>query len=137
MVDLVNQQGFPNQFRNWIAYFLSTSFSWVLLNGIAGSPIWHRRGLWQGDPLLSLPFGLATNLLTLILDNVTCHGQLHELHGRETILRTSLYVDDVAVLVAPIKKDIQNVAAILAGFGEVTGLCTNFQKSNVVPTCYG
>jgi hypothetical protein len=46
-------------------------------------------------------------------------------------------VDDVAVLVAPIKKDIQNVVAVLAGFGEVTDLCTNFQKSNVVPTRCG
>jgi hypothetical protein len=35
--------------------------------------------------------------------------------------------------VAPIKDDIQNLAGILQSFGEVTGLCTNFSKSSVVP----
>jgi hypothetical protein len=49
------------------------------------------------------------------------------------MLRTSLYADDAAVFVAPFKVDIQNHAAILHSFGEVTGLCTNFSKSHVVP----
>jgi hypothetical protein len=48
-------------------------------------------------------------------------------------LRTSLYADDAAVFVAPIKSDIQNLAGILERFGEVTGLCTNFLKSSVAP----
>lgn len=34
---------------------------------------------------------------------------------------------------APYKEDIQNLEAILYSFGEVTGLCTNFQKSCMVP----
>jgi hypothetical protein len=50
-----------------------------------------------------------------------------------TILRTSLYADDAAVFVAPIKQDIQNLAIILQCFGKVTSLCTNFLKSSVVP----
>lgn len=33
----------------------------------------------------------------------------------------------------PIKEDIDNLATILMGFGEVTGLVTNVQKSVVVP----
>jgi hypothetical protein len=36
-------------------------------------------------------------------------------------------------LVSPFKDDTQNLSTILHGFGEVTGLCTNFQKSSVVP----
>ncbi|XP_073357804.1 uncharacterized protein [Aegilops tauschii subsp. strangulata] len=36
-------------------------------------------------------------------------------------------------LMAPIKRDIDNFAHILDGFGKVTGLCTNFLKSSVVP----
>lgn len=48
-------------------------------------------------------------------------------------MRTSLYADDAAIFVAPIKEDILNLASILEGFGEVTGLCTNFHKSSVVP----
>jgi hypothetical protein len=47
-------------------------------------------------------------------------------------LRTSLYADDAAIFLAPIREDIQNLARILEAFGEVTGLRTNFQKSSVV-----
>jgi hypothetical protein len=49
------------------------------------------------------------------------------------VLQTSLYADDAAVFVGPYKEVIQNLEAILYSFGEVTGLCTNFQKSCVVP----
>jgi hypothetical protein len=50
-------------------------------------------------------------------------------------LRTSLYADDAAIFIAPFKHDVQNLTAILHAFGEVTGLCTNFHKSSVVPIC--
>jgi hypothetical protein len=58
---------------------------------------------------------------------------LHKLKGRGNILRTSLYADDAAIFVAPIKEDIQNLARILHNFGKVTGLSTNFLKTAVVP----
>jgi hypothetical protein len=48
-------------------------------------------------------------------------------------VHTSLYADDTAVFVSPFKVDIQNLAAIIHSFGDVTGLCTNFSKSHVVP----
>jgi hypothetical protein len=109
------------------------STSRVLLNGIAGSPIVHQRGLRQGEPLSLLLFVLAIDPLSHILEAATTHGLLHKLRGWGTILRTSFYADDAAVFVAPIKQDIQNLATILHNFGEVTGLCTNFLKSSVVP----
>jgi hypothetical protein len=46
---------------------------------------------------------------------------------------TSLYVDDAAVFLSPLKEDINNLAAILDSFAKVTGFCTNFQKISVVP----
>lgn len=48
-------------------------------------------------------------------------------------MRTSLYADDAAIFIAPIKRDIDNLAGILMSFCEVTGLCTNFHKSLVAP----
>jgi hypothetical protein len=39
----------------------------------------------------------------------------------------------VAVFVAPIKRDIQNLAVILQRFGNITGLYTNFNKNSIVP----
>ena len=70
---------------------------------------------------------------TSILDIATRRGLLHKFKGRRAIFRTSLYADDAAVFMAPVKQDIDNFALILNHFGKVTGLCTNFQKSLVVP----
>ena len=132
-MDLLQRRGFPPRFRNWIAALLSTASSRVLLNGVAGPPVLHGRGLRQGDPLSPLLFVLAIDPLTQILENATSEGLLHKLRGRDTFLRTSLYADDAAVFLAPIKEDIENFASILHAFGEVTGFCTNFDKSFVVP----
>ena len=45
----------------------------------------------------------------------------------------SLYADDATAFLAPIKRDVDNLASILRGFGEAMGLCTNFHKSSLVP----
>jgi hypothetical protein len=45
----------------------------------------------------------------------------------------SFYANDATIFVAPVKEDISNLSNILEGFGEVSGFCTIFQKSSVVP----
>jgi mannosylglycoprotein endo-beta-mannosidase len=131
ILDLLQRRGFPTRFRNWLAALFSTATSRVLLNGIAGRPIAHGRGLRQGDPLSPMLFVIAIDPLTQILEEATRHGLLTKLRGRGVVLRTSLYADDAAVFVAPIKNDVRNLACILQRFGEVIGLCTNFTKSSV------
>jgi retron-type reverse transcriptase len=128
-VDLLDKRRFPACFRNWIVALLTTASSRVLLNGVVGCPIRHGRGLCQGDPLSPLLFVLAIDTLAQILERATSLDILHNIQGRGTILHTSLYADDAAIFVAPLKDDVQNLARILHDFGKVNGLCTNFQKS--------
>jgi hypothetical protein len=87
---LLQRRGFPSRFRNWIAALLSMSSLHVLLNGIAGTPILHGRGLHKGDTLSPLLFVLAIDPLEQILENSTTQGLLHKLRGRASILCTSL-----------------------------------------------
>jgi hypothetical protein len=110
-----------------------TASSRVLLNGVPGEPIFHGKGLRQGDPLSPLLFVLAIDPLQKILELATSHNLLHKLRGRGTIFRASLYADDAAVFMLPFKEDIKNLSAILDSFGDATGLHTNFQKSSVIP----
>jgi hypothetical protein len=105
----------------------------VLLNRVAGDPIKHGRGLRQGDPLSPLLFVLAIDPLHQILRKTTEQGQLQKLKGRGTMIHTSLYADDAAIFMAPIKQDINFLASTLQHFGDVTGLATNCTKSQVVP----
>jgi hypothetical protein len=48
---------------DWVAALLSSSSSWVLLNGISDDPIKHGHDLRQGDPLSALPFDIAIDPL--------------------------------------------------------------------------
>ncbi|KAK1607280.1 hypothetical protein QYE76_030953 [Lolium multiflorum] len=138
IIDLLQRRGFPHRFREWVLALFITSTSRVLLNGVVGPPISHGRGLRQGDPLSPLLFVLGIDPFSQILEHATDLGPLHKLRGRGSILRSSLYADDVAVFIAPFKEDIQNLADILGHSGMVTGLHTNFEKSSVVPIrCVG
>ena len=102
LLDLLQRRGFPSRFREWITALLRTSTSRVLLNGVPGNPIQHGQGLRQGDPLSPLLFVLAIDPLQQILDVATENGDLHRLRGRGARLHTSLYADDIAILLAPI-----------------------------------
>ena len=130
LLDLLQRRGFPPKFRNWLAALLYTASSRLLVNGIPSASIKHGRGLRQGDPLF---FDIAIDPLQSTLDRATEHGDLHRLKGRVSRLRTSLYADDAAIFLAPIKEDIMAISLILHDFGEVTGLVTNVSKSSVVP----
>ena len=134
LMDLLRHHNFPSRFRDWISALLSTASSRVLLNGVPGDPISHGCGLRQGDPLSPLLFVLAIDPLHHILAKATEQGKLRPLRGNPT--RASLYADDAAIFVAPIKEDIQFLASTLGSFGEVTGLVTSYNKSHVAPTKY-
>ena len=133
LVDMLQHMGFPAIYRDWVAALLSTASSRVLLNGVAGDPIKHGRGLRQGDPLSPLLFVLAIDPLHHILRKATSQGHLHEIRGRAPTIRTSLFADDAAIFVAPKKEDIDFLVSTLQRFGTVTGLVTNCNKSQVAP----
>jgi hypothetical protein len=104
-----------------------------LLNGTVGDPIRHGKGLRQGDPLSPLLFVLAIDPLHHILNKATSQGKLQPIRRNTATLRASLYADDAAIFVKPIKEDVSFFASTLDAFGEVTGLVTNCNKSLVAP----
>ena len=105
----------------------------VLLNGIHGDPTKLGRGLRQEEPLSPLLFDLAIDLLQQCLDKATTQGNLHRLRGRGAHIRTSLFADDVAIFMNPIKEDILFLTNTLRNFGNVTGLIPNMEKRSFVP----
>ena len=112
---------------------MSSGKSSGLLNGVPGDPIKLGCGLRQGDPLSPLLFMLAIDPLHHILNKATAQGMLQPLPGRHMEIRASLYADDAAVFCAPIKEDVQFLAAMLTYFVESTGLSTNCTKEYRCP----
>jgi hypothetical protein len=108
------------RFGNWITTLLLTSYSCVVLTGLSGKRISHRRGHRQGGPLSPLLFDLVIDPLQQHLDMVKANEDLHRLRGCGPNVCTSLGADDAAFFVALYEEDFDAVAAILDGFEEVT-----------------
>lgn len=68
-----------------------------------------------------------------ILDRATEQGILSQINSRALRMRTSLYADDAAIFINPIRQESQALQQILQVFGQTTGLVTNLQKSVVYP----
>jgi hypothetical protein len=76
-------------------------------------------------------FILAIDTLQFILEKATEEGVITPLRDWAAKLRLSLYADDAAVFVNPVKADIDMIMEILHKFGEATGLRINQSKSAV------
>lgn len=74
---------------------------------------------------------MAIDPLQKILDRATQENILSPVHSRTVRIITSLYADDAAIFMNPIKDEIQAIQQILQVFGQATGLVTKLQKSAV------
>ena len=128
MLEVSKGFGFEQRWTDMIALLLSTSSSRVLLNGCPGMPFLHRRGLRQGDPLSPMLFILAMEPLQKLIALAMVEGLLTPISQQPASLRTSLYADDAALFVNPIRDEIAAIQKILIRFGEISGLMINFGK---------
>lgn len=133
LLDMLRARGFGARWCDWISMLLSTSSSRVLINRVPGRPIIHCCGLRQGDPLSPFLFILAMEPLQRLLEVAVVTGVLSKLQGRLPLLRTSLYADDVALFLNPVKTELAALRSILATFSLASGLKVNFVKSVVLP----
>jgi len=116
-----------------ISGLLASSSTRVLLNGIPGETLFHRRGLRQGGPLSPMLFILVMDVFNNIVKKANDEGLLQPLAARNIHHRVSLYADDVVLFLRLVATDLHMVEDILRLFGSATGLKTNIQKSSVLP----
>jgi hypothetical protein len=74
---------------------------------------------------------LAIEPLHRLFDIATVAGLLSPLRGRKARLRCSLYADDAAVFLNPVRAEMEHVHAILQRFGNASGLHVNLAKSTI------
>jgi hypothetical protein len=129
LFEVLRQYGFGTRFLDLLAILLSTANTRVLLNGEPGPPIWHRRGLRQGDPLSPQLFVLAVDTLGRLIQHAM-ELVLQRLHPRRPVPEISLYADDVVHFCHPTDNDLASIRAILQLFGRSSGLMVNYSKSS-------
>ena len=122
MLELLQRLGFGQRWRDLLSILWASTSSRILLNGLPGRPILHRRGLRQGHPLSPMLFILAMDPLQRLFDKATQQGLLSPIGADPIRLRTSLYADDAALFVRPTLEDITTVRHLLQIFGDATGL---------------
>lgn len=132
-IEVMQQMGFGQIWRDIICGLLGSSFTQVLLNGCPGNRIQNRRGLRQGNPLSPMLFILVMDVLGLLFSKAEEAGLLQLLSNRKKLHRISIYVDDVALFLHPTQEDISISLEILELFGNASGLRNNAQKSNIFP----
>ena len=106
LLEVLRKLGFGNRWCDMICGLLSSSSTQVLLNGIPGEGILHRRGLRQGDPLSPMLFILVMDVLNQMFTRAAEVGLLQPLSRRPIQHRISLYADDVAIFLQPNAADI-------------------------------
>ena len=133
MLEVLRKLGFGPIWCDILSGLLATSSTQVLLNGIPGEKISHRRELRQGDPLSPMSFILVMDVLCYMVKKVADDDMLQPLARRALQHRISLYADKVVIFLRPSASDLEIMLDLLQLFGEASGLNTNVQKSSVLP----
>lgn len=76
---VLEKLGFGCVRRDRLSGLLATSSTQILLNGVPGESITHRRGLRQGDPLSPMLFILVMDTLNLLFSQASGEGFLQPL----------------------------------------------------------
>jgi hypothetical protein len=134
LLEVLQQLGFGQHWRDLMTLIWSTTSSRIMLNGILGRPIKHGRGLRQGDSLSPMLFILVMDPLYKLLDMAMQQGLLTPIGVDPIKFRTSLYANDAMLFLKPIPSDVTNLQHLLHQFGMGIGLCTNIQKSKKFPS---
>ena len=132
MLEVPKALRFTTKWGNWISSILATSTSRVLGNCWPGESFKHARGLRQGDPLSSLLFILAIDLLQRIIELAAQKGVKLVL-PKAASLRCSLYADDVAFFADPTTSELNCLHKILLFFRKCSGLKINISKMELFP----
>ncbi|KAM0854466.1 hypothetical protein ACQ4PT_050425 [Festuca glaucescens] len=133
LLEVLEAKGFGQKWRDWIACLLFTASTSIIVNGELKDPISHKRGLRQGDPLSTLLFVIATDILAELLAMADRVGALKSNSFLQPKNRVSMYADDIVIFTEPDEDELVAVKSLLHCFGEASGLLTNYAKSAIIP----
>lgn len=127
---VLREFGFGPSFISWVKVLYNDPKAKVRINGDYSSEFQLERGSRQGCPLSPLIFALAMEPLAISMRQNRIIKGFQRAEGEE---RIALYADDVLIFLGDLEGSLNQVLEILSGFGRVSGLSINQEKSVLLP----
>lgn len=131
---ILDQMGFPMQWRKWIRACTISAAASILINGTPTTPFKLHRGLRQGDPLSPFLFDFVVETLSLVIQKATNMRLWKGVEvGNDSLILTHLQYADDTILFCPQKLDyLLNIKKTLILFHLSSGLKVNFHKTSMI-----
>jgi hypothetical protein len=106
LMEVLEKLGFERIWRDIVIWMLATSSMQILLNGVPGQSITHRRGLRQEDSLSPMLFILVIDILNLLIAKAAEMGLLQPISSKNLQHRLSIYADGVILFLRPAENEL-------------------------------
>ena len=130
--------GFPDKWRKWISFCISTFKYSVLINGEASGFFSSSKGLRQEYPFSPLLFILVMESLSKLI-NKACEMSLLKgfhagnSHSPDFLVSHLLFANDTLIFCRPCESDLGYLRCNLLLFEAMSRLRVNLSKSSLIP----
>ena len=133
VLNLLEAFDMPDKFIGWVKECISTPSYSVIVNGELNGHFEGRKGLRQGDPISSLLFVMAMDVLSKMLDKGAVNQVFKPHPSCEDPLITHLsFADDVLIFFDGSEESLAGIMSILEEFRMVSGLKINKEKTELL-----
>ncbi|GFZ01918.1 hypothetical protein Acr_15g0005270 [Actinidia rufa] len=123
---------FPGLFVNWIMQCVTTTSYSISINGTLHGFFKGEQGLRQGDPLSPFLFAICLEVLSRKFSRLSRNPQFkHHPRCSELSITHLAFADDLILFTRGDVASVRLSMECLENFGECSGLCINYSKSNV------
>ena len=132
---VIETAGFPKKMAKWVKILLRDFKSHINHAGNLLKLIHLGRGARQGDPIASILFVLAIEVLLIaIRSNPRIEPYKYELNILDKIIsqKVEAYADDVNIIMPRSEQSIREVIATLDRFEKIAGLKVNKDKTQML-----
>ena len=130
---ILGRYGFNTVFISRLTTLFQNVKISILMDGAPYGYFACSQGVRQGDPLSAIIFALASNYLSLLINNAVRQGEIDPINAARGINCPShlMYADDTILFMKGNCKSISSLTSILSHYEEVSGQGINWNKSSV------
>jgi hypothetical protein len=126
-------KGFSPKWASWIQQVTSKGSVGIKVNDSVGHYFQKKKGVREGDPLSPILFNIVVDVLAILIartkDNSLVRGLVPNLV--DDGLSILQYADDTILFMENNLEEVKNMKLLLCAFEQLSGLKTNFHKSEM------